>query len=97
MKYTPDLEQELASWCQSLIGMLRCMVEIGIVDIITKVSMMVSQMAMPREIHLEAVLRVFEFLHKKYNSRMLFDPTYPTINMSNFKECKCKASYGEKK
>ena len=33
----PALEKELASWYQSSIGMLRWMVEIGRVDIITKV------------------------------------------------------------
>ena len=37
MDETPALDQELASWYQYLIGVLRCMVEIGIVDIITKV------------------------------------------------------------
>ena len=88
MDETPALEQDLASWYQFLIGVLSCMVEIGIVDIITKVLMMVSHMAMPMEGHLEAVLHVFAFLHQKYNSSMAFDPIYPAINMSGFKECK---------
>ena len=43
--------------------------------------MMVSQMAMPREVHLYAVLHVFSFLRQKYNSRMAFDPTYTAINI----------------
>ena len=50
-------------------------------------------MAMPRERHLEAVLNVFEFLCQKYNSGMAFDPTYPVINMSDFKECEWKNFY----
>ena len=37
---TPALEQDLASWYQSFIGMLRWMLEIGRFDIITEVSMM---------------------------------------------------------
>ena len=49
MDKTHDLDQELASWYQSLIGMLKWMVEICRVDIITEVSMMASQMSMPRE------------------------------------------------
>ena len=61
------------------------MVEIGRVDIITEVSMMVSQMAMPRELHLEAVLYFFAFLCQGYNSRMEFDLNYTIINMSDFK------------
>ena len=73
------------------------MVEIGKVDIITKVSIMEYQMAMPRRGHLEAVLHVFAFLHQKYNSRMGFDPTYPTMNMSDFKRCKWKDFYGKLK
>ena len=56
---------------------------------------MASQMAMTREGHLETVFYVFSFLYQKYNSRMVFDPTYPAINMSAFKECKCKDFYGK--
>ena len=59
--------------------------EIDRVDIIFEVSMMASQMLIPREVHLEAVLHVFLFLRQKYNSRMAFDPTYPVINMNDFK------------
>ena len=73
--------------------MLIWIVKIGIVDIIIRVSMMASQMAMSREGHLEAVLHVFGFLYKEYNSRMVFNPNYPTITMSDFKECKRKDFY----
>ena len=55
---TPTLEHDLESRYQSLIGMIRRIVEIGRVDIITEVSMMASHMAMPRELHLELVLHV---------------------------------------
>ena len=71
--------------------------EICIVGIITEMSMMAYQTAMPREGHLEAVLHVFAFLCQKYNSRMAFEPTYHNINMSDFKECKRKAFYGKLK
>ena len=46
---------------------------------------MASQMAMPREGHLEAVLHVFIFLRQEYSSGMVFDPTYPVIDMNDFK------------
>ena len=62
--------------------------EIGRVDIIIYMSMMASQIAMSREVHLEAVLHVFAFLRKNYNSRIVFYPTYTVINMNEFKECK---------
>ena len=51
MDKTPALEQELASWYQYLSGMLMWIVKLGRINIMTKVSMMASQMAMPREGH----------------------------------------------
>ena len=59
---TPILNPELSSWYASLIGMLRWMVEIGQVDIITEVSKMASQMALPRKGHLDALMHIFGFL-----------------------------------
>ena len=64
------------------------MVEIGRVEIITKVSMMASQMAITREEHSEAVLHVFVFIRQNYNYRLVCDPTYYFINMKDFKEFK---------
>ena len=52
--YKPELDEselldpDLASRYALMIGMLQWMVEIGRVDIITKVSLMNSQMVMPR-------------------------------------------------
>eukprot|EP00978_Attheya_sp_CCMP212_P021833 scaffold64169_cov51-Attheya_sp.AAC.3 len=43
-----ELGSEEASYYQSQIGILHWMVELGRVDIITEVSMLASQMAMPR-------------------------------------------------
>ena len=97
MDVTPVLEPDLASWYQSLLGMLRWMVELGRVDIMTEASMMASHMAMPREGHLDTVLHMFAFLRQKYNSRLAFDPTYPTIDMNDFKDCDWKEFYGDVK
>ena len=54
-------------------------------------------MDMPREVHLEAVFYVLAFICQKYNSRIAFDPTYPSINMSDFKKYKWKDFCGELK
>ena len=94
MDETPLLIPELASWYASLIGMLQWMVEIGRLDIITEVSKMASQMAAPRDGHLDALLHVFGFLKINHNSRMAYDPTYPTINMTVFKPNDWKQFYG---
>ena len=94
MDNNPALEKYLAYWYQYLIGILRQMVEIVRVDIITKVSMLASQVAIPREGHLEVVLHVFEFIRQNYNSRMNFDPNSLVIDMNYFKGCKWKYFYG---
>ena len=92
---TPELKPELASYYQSQIGILHWIVELGRVDIITEVSLLASQMAQPREGHLEAVFHVFAYLKKKHNARMVFDPTYPDINMSVFKKHDWTSFYGD--
>jgi hypothetical protein len=56
MDITKELNTEDASYYQSQIGVLRWIVEIGRIDIITEVSLLASQMAMPREGH---VMQVF--------------------------------------
>jgi hypothetical protein len=73
------------------------MVEIGQVDIIAEVSMLASCVAAPREGHLDAAFHMFAYLEKKHNSRLVIDPTYPNIDMREFKECQWKEFYGDVK
>ena len=40
---------------------------------------------------------MFVFIRKKYNYRMEFDPSYPSTNMCEFKECKWKDFFGKLK
>ena len=82
---TPVLEAEWASYYQSLIGVLRWIVELGRVDICLEVSMMSSHLAMPREGHLEQVLQIFLHLTKYHNTELVFDPSDPVIDESQFK------------
>ena len=71
--YRPELDvsRELnevdAAYYQSLIGILRWMVELGRVDVCLEVSMMSSHLALPREGHLEQVLHIFAYLKKYHN------------------------------
>jgi hypothetical protein len=73
------------------------MVELGRVDIITKevCMLLASHSACPREGYLEAVYHMFAYLDNKHNSRMVFDPLYPHIEHSTFKECDWKEFYGD--
>ena len=91
------LRPDWAAFYQSLIGILRWCVELGRVDIITEVSMLASHLAMPRDGHLEASLHIFAYLEEKHSSRIVFDPTYPEIDHSRFKECDWRALYGDAK
>ena len=50
-------------------------------------------MAMPRYGHMRAVFHVFTYLKARHNSRMLFDPTYPSIDKTNLQEHKWKRLY----
>ena len=63
------------------------MVKIGHIDMITEVLMLASQLDISREGHLEAIFHIYAYLKMKHNSRMVFDPTYPDIDMSQFKKC----------
>ena len=80
MDLTTTLEPELASYYQSLIGVMRWMVEIGRSDIATEVSMMRSHNVYPREGHFEKYLHMMGYLKGRHNSRLAMDPNYPTVN-----------------
>jgi hypothetical protein len=84
MDTTEPLDPECSSFCQHLIGVTRWMVELGRIDIAPKISLLSSHLAYPREGHLEAALHVMAYLKQKHNSRLIFDPTYPDIDMSSF-------------
>ena len=59
---SPELTPTLASYYQHLIGVLHWIVELGRVDLVTEVSLLASQMAMPRCGHLDAALHVIVHL-----------------------------------
>ena len=81
---SPELDAEKATLYQSLIGSLRWMVEMGRIDIACEVSMLSSFLAMPREGHLQQVLHIFSYLKHHHNSRIIMDPSYPDIKVSDF-------------
>ena len=91
---TEVLDHGKSSFYQSQIGVLRWIVELGRVDIITEVSELSSFLAMPREGHLDAVFHIFNYLEKRHNARIAFDPSYPEIDMTSFKECDWSSFYG---
>ena len=101
--YEPELDiseplgPDDATYFQSQISVLRWMIELGRIDIITEVSKLASQLAQPREGHLEAVFHVYAHLRHKHNSRLCLDPTYPEIDKSIFMDHDWKTFYGDVK
>lgn len=79
-----ELGEDESSYYQSLIGVLRWIVELGRVDICTEVSMMSSHLALPRQGHLKELFHIFSYLKSKANSEMVYDPTEVEIDQSIF-------------
>lgn len=81
---TPELSTSEAAYYQSLIGILRWIVELGQVDITTEASMMASCMALLRQGHLDQLFHMFGYLKSHHNSELIFDPTEHDIPESKF-------------
>ena len=71
------------------------MIEIGRIDIATEVSLLSSYLAYPREGHLEAALHIMGYLKQRHNTRLVFDPTIPDINLSQFPKYDWTEFYGD--
>jgi hypothetical protein len=76
---------------------MSCYVDLGRFDIITEVSMLSTYLCFPREGHLEAVFRVSAYLGLHHNAIVVFDPTYPSVDMSTFINTDWKSMYGDVK
>jgi hypothetical protein len=92
---SPVLGPEMANYFLSKIWILRWCVELGRIDIITEVSMLSTFLCMPREVHLDAVYHLFSYLSLHHNARVMFDPTYPNIDMHAFIKTDWKPMYGD--
>jgi hypothetical protein len=93
---SPELHPIRANFYQSQIGILRWCVELGCIGIITEVSMLSTHLFLPRKFHLEDVFHVFSYLGLHHNARVVFDPTYPSVDMGTFIKTDWKSIHGEK-
>ena len=89
-----ELDPEQASQYQSFIGVLRWIVELGRIDVGFEASVMSSHTALPRIGHLLKVFHIFGYLKHNSNARIVFDPTYPTIDYDRFPENDWEQFYG---
>ena len=81
-----ELDTRDAAYYQSLIGVLRWIIELGRVDITSEASMMASHMASPCQGHLEQVYHIFAYLKQHNNCEIIFDPIEPEISPCDFPE-----------
>jgi hypothetical protein len=93
--FSDILDPECLSFYQHIIGLMRWMVELGQIDIATKISMLSSYLACLPEGHLENALHVMVYLKLKHNSQLIFDPTYPDIDQTVFPTFEWMEFYGD--
>jgi hypothetical protein len=68
-----------------LIGILRWATEIGRVDILLEVSLLLQYQASPREGNMEQLLHVFAFLKRHPKRTLYLSPEFPRIDYGDFR------------
>ena len=94
---SPELDPDAASCYLTITGILRLMIELGRIDIITKVSLLSSHAALSREGHLEAAVHIMAHVGQRYNSTLVYYPLYLEKDHSVFKECDWSEFYRNSK
>jgi hypothetical protein len=98
--YKPALDESYAlepikmNSYQSHIDILHWCVDLGRIDIITKVSMLSTYVCLPLEGRLEAFIHVLAYIALYHNARVVFNPTNPSVDMGTFIKIDCKSIYG---
>jgi len=101
--YCPELDGSKDSsvddavYYQSLIGILRWIVEMGRIDINMEVSSMSTFVAAPRYGHFLQLLQIFVYLKCHHAVRLVFDPSYPEIDDTQFERKDWSGFYGSEK
>ena len=85
MDVYPLLSPDEASYFQTIIGVMRWMVDLGRMGIAVEVLQISSFLSMPRQGHLVNELNIMSYLKIKHNSRLVLEPSYPGIDISDFK------------
>ena len=81
---TPELKADGLQRYQELIGILCWVVELGRVDTLMETSMMSTDLAMPRQGHLEQVHHIFGYLKEHPKRKLFFDLQHPELDERSF-------------
>ena len=87
----------MASYYQSIISIMKCMIKLGRVAFVIEVSIMFSHNAYPRQGNFEATFHIMYYLKIRHNLRLSLDPIYPTIDCETFKDNYWTDFYGDVK
>ena len=71
--------------------------DLGIIDIFCEVYMMSSHLALTIEGHLVQVFHIYAYLNKHHNDALVFDLSYPDVNIDTFLKHDCTKFYGDVK
>jgi hypothetical protein len=89
--YQPELDQSNkldprhASYYQGVIGVLHWWAcELGRIDILVAVSMLLRYLVAPREGHLQQVIHIFGYMKAHNKSRLVFDDSEPLFDPAKF-------------
>ena len=63
------------------------MTELKKIDLITELAFLSSHLALLRDGHLDAAVYIMAYAGQKYNSRLVYDPSYPEIDLGIFRNC----------
>jgi hypothetical protein len=83
---TRELEGEMISRYQQIIGMLRWGVELGRIDILIDVALMSQYNASPREGHLEALYHIIHYLERHPDRKLVMDAARVRVDESVFQQ-----------
>ena len=84
---TDELGTTIALRYMQLIGILRCAIELGCIDIFYEVSVLLQYQANPRMGHLEAAYHIFLYLKNHPDmGRLAYDLALPRIDYSVFND-----------
>ena len=81
---SPELNHCNTSHYQLLSGILWLIVELARVNICLEVLMLLSHLALLCEGHLEQVFQIFGYLKKYHNTELVYDPSNPEIDPTQF-------------
>ena len=79
---SPVLDEYQENYYQDLIGVLRCFVELGYINIHVEVDLSSHYFSQPRKLHLDQYLTIFSYLNHYSCSKVLFDSNAVAWNES---------------